>query len=83
MIELKENAEIDAIKKKIIREILSKEALERLNRIRLIKPELANQLEAYLLQLYQEGKLRKALSEEEIKTILSMMANKKSFKIIR
>lgn len=74
---------IERIKKIIMRTILSKEALERLGRIRLVKPQLAAQLELYLVQLYQAGKLKKQISDDELKLILQNLSTKKKFKIIK
>jgi programmed cell death protein 5 len=56
-------------KEEMLRKILSKEAFERLKRISLVKPELAEQIELYLIQLYQAGKI-KFVNEEQMKLIL-------------
>jgi len=74
---------IEELKRIILKKILSKEAKERLGRIRMVKPELAAQLELYLIQLYQTGKLKKEISDKELKAILNSLATKKEFKIIR
>jgi programmed cell death protein 5 len=62
---------------------LSKEAIERLGRIRIVKPELASQLELYLLQLYQSGKIKKEITDEQLKMFLDSIVNKREFKIIK
>ncbi len=69
--------------KKIMVRILDKSAYERLNNIRLVKPELASQLEMYLIQLYQAGQIRSIITDEQLKKILSMMTRKHEFKIRR
>jgi programmed cell death protein 5 len=74
---------VEELKKIIIRNILTKEAVERLGRIRLIKPDLALQLELYLVQLFQAGKLRGQINDEQLKTILDGLTSKKQFKIIK
>ena len=74
---------IEQIKKMILRNVLTKEARERLNRIKLVKPELAMQLELYLVQLYQSGKLRGQMTDEQLKDILRMLSSEKNFKIIK
>ncbi len=66
-----------------MKKILSKEAIERLGRIRVVKPELASQLELYLVQLYQAGKLKTEISDEQLKMILESLTAKKDFKIIK
>jgi len=42
---------MEEMKKVILKKILSREAAERLARVKLVKPELANELELYLIQL--------------------------------
>ena len=74
---------LEEMKKTVMKKILSKGAIERLGRIRLVKPELASQLELYLVQLYQGGKLKREISDEELKMILDSLTSKKEFKIIR
>jgi programmed cell death protein 5 len=78
-----EMQKIEEIKKTVLRNILTKEARERLNRIRLVKPDLALQLELYLVQLYQAGKLRGQMTDEQLKSILEMLGSGKKFKIIK
>lgn len=80
---LEELKRMEQLKKMIIKKILSKEAIERLGRIRLVKPDIAMQLELYLVQLYQAGKLKKRISDEELKLILNSLTTKKEFRIIK
>lgn len=70
------------VKKRVLRKILSAKALERLGRIRLVKPALANQLEEYLIQLFQAGKI-KEINEAQLIQILETISNKKRFRLIR
>lgn len=81
--EIEEMQKTEQLKKNILIKILSKQAFERLSRIKLVKPELATQLEFYLIQLYQEGKLKNEVSDEQLKLILESLSSKKKFKIIR
>jgi programmed cell death protein 5 len=74
---------IDKMKKEILRKIMTKEAIERVARLRLVKPELSAQLELYLMQLYQAGKIGKQINDEQIKIILDSLTTKREFKIIR
>jgi programmed cell death protein 5 len=73
----------DQLKKTLVKKILSKEALERLGRIRLAKPELAEQIELYILQIYQAGKIKEEISDEQLKAILEVLTSKKEFRIIK
>ncbi len=69
--------------KGVLSRILDKAAYERLGNIRLVRPELARQLELYLIQLYQSGQIRNVVTDEQLKQILSMLTKKKDFKIRR
>jgi len=74
----------EELKKKILNRVLTKQAIERLGRIKVVKPELAAQIEIYLVQLYQAGKLTSTISEEQLKMILEgISSSRKGFNIIR
>lgn len=81
--EIEELQKIERIKRMIINKLLSKEAVERLGRLKLIKPELTNQLELYLAQLYQNGQIKGTITDEQLKNILSQISYKKDFRIRR
>ncbi len=82
---LKEKQMLELMKKEIMRKILTKEALERLGRVRVVNPQLAEQLELYLLQLYQAGQIKNVIDDLTLKKLLSALTEKKSnkFRIIR
>ncbi len=73
----------ETLKKALLNKILSKQALERLNRIRLVKPEMALQLELYLIQLYQSNKIPGEISDNQLKGILNALTTREQFKIIK
>lgn len=75
--------EIERVKKIVLSRILTKEANERLARLKLVKPDLANQLELYLVQLYQAGQIKSIINDEQIKNILSQITEKRDFRIRR
>jgi len=77
------NEEIELVKKEILKKILTKEAFERLGRIRLVKPEIASQLELYLVQLYQADKIKNKITDEQLKAILEKISEKPKFRIVR
>jgi len=81
--DLQQAEEMEKLKKIVLRKILTKDALERLGRLRLVKAQLSEQLELYLLQLYQSGQIKTMIDDSQLKKILESISNKKKFKIIR
>ncbi|MEM5820852.1 MAG: DNA-binding protein [Candidatus Aenigmatarchaeota archaeon] len=57
-------------KREILRKVLSAEARERLARIRLARPEFAENIEKILITLYLQGKIKEQLSDEKFKEFL-------------
>lgn len=78
-----EIAELEALKKSVLRKILTKEALERLGRVRLANPIIATQLEMYLFQLHQTGQLKETIDDKKLKKILSVLVPKRKTRIRR
>ncbi|NIM47049.1 MAG: hypothetical protein GTN40_02730 [Candidatus Aenigmarchaeota archaeon] len=76
-------AEFEALKKDVLRKALTKEALERLGRVRIANPLVATQLEIYLLQLYQTGQLKETIDDKRLKHILKVLLPRKKMKIKR
>ncbi len=76
-----EQVQLEAMKKNILRKVLSKEALERLGRVRVVNPMLASQLEIYLIQLFQSGQLKETLTDDKLKQILDVLTTKRETKI--
>ena len=78
------NAEHNAQKEIILRQVMSSEARNRLNNVRMVKPDLANLVENYLLNLAAQGKITGQISDEQLKQILSSVQQPKlDFKISR
>lgn len=69
----------------ILRQILTPEARQRLYNIKLVKPELALQIENLLIQLAASGRLEKKITDEELKKILIKISSqtKREFRIKR
>lgn len=70
----------------LMRKILSVEGRQRLENIRIVKPQFAEQIEIQLIQLFQSGKLRGAipLADKAFKNLLEQLTSlerKKEFKI--
>jgi programmed cell death protein 5 len=74
---------LEALKKEILQKILTKEAKERLGRVKMVKPELVTQIELYLIQLYQAGKIKTPITDKQLKEMLEKLSTEKEFRIIR
>ncbi|MFX1387259.1 MAG: DNA-binding protein [Promethearchaeota archaeon] len=73
-------------KYQIMRKILSPEGRQRLENIRMVKPQFAEQIELQLIQLFQSGQLRGAtpLPDNAFKKLLKQISSferKKEFNI--
>ena len=66
-----------AMRLQILRQILDPVARERLANVRLVKPELAENVENQLLQLYSMGRIKKVINDAELKQILSKLTETK------
>jgi len=75
--------QFEAMKKTLIRKLLTKDAIERMGRIKIVKPELAEQLKLYLIQLYQSGEIKNVINDKQLKELLNLLVTKKEFKIRR
>ena len=76
--------QVSAQKGMLLKQILSGEARLRLNNVKMVKPDLANLVENYLLGLSAQGKAQGQITDEQLKQILmSAQQPKKDFKINR
>lgn len=70
------------VRERLLKVLLTSDARERLTRIKMVKPEVAKAIENTIIQLASSGRLKKAVSDEEIKDYLaSMQQPQKNFKI--
>jgi len=77
-------SEITAQKEHILKQILSADARLRLTNIKLVKPDLVNLVENYLIGMATQGKLNSQISDDQLKQILlSIQQPKRDFKITR
>ena len=77
-------SEVSAQKEQILKRILTSEARSRLNNIKMVKPELSDLVEQYLIGMATQGKIPGQLSDDQLKQILlSIQQPKRDFKINR
>lgn len=77
-------AEIDAQKEVILKQLLDSPARMRLNNIKMVKPDLAVMVENYLITMASQGKIRSQINDDQLKQILlSIQQPKRDFKINR
>jgi programmed cell death protein 5 len=77
-------SEIAAQKEQILKQILTADARLRLNNVKMVKPDLANLVENYLIGMASQGKLSSQISDDQLKQILlSVQQPKRDFKFER
>jgi programmed cell death protein 5 len=73
-----------AQKDQILKQILTPEARMRLNNIKMVKPELSDYVEQYLIGMASQGKMPGQITDDQLKQILlSTQQPKRDFKINR
>jgi programmed cell death protein 5 len=82
--EIEHQQQYEAQMQMALMQILEPEARERLNTIRLTRPDFARSVEQQLVMLKQNGRLRTQISDEQLKVILKqVIPAKKEFNIRR
>ena len=71
-----QQAEVQAQKEALLRQILTPEARARLTNVRMVKPQFAEQIEMQLIQLASSGKLKDRVTDEQLKTLLLQLQGK-------
>jgi len=78
------DSQLKAQKEIMLKQVLSADARLRLNNVRMVKPDLADLVENYILNLTAQGKITGQISDEQLKQILlSVQQPKRDFKFNR
>ena len=78
------DSQLKAQKEMMLKQVLSSDARLRLNNVRMVKPDMADLVENYILNLSVQGKISGQISDEQLKQILSSAQQpKRDFKINR
>ncbi|SGZ53497.1 CIC11C00000004796 [Sungouiella intermedia] len=74
----------DELKLTVLSQVLEPSARERLSRVRIVRPDRAEQVEQYLMKLIQMGSITRKLGENDIVEILESLSRdeKKQTKIV-
>ena len=75
--------QLEAQKEALLRKILAPDARQRLNNLKMVKPEFAEQIELQLIEMAQTGKLPIPLSDAQLKGILIQLQSRKREPTIR
>ena len=75
-------AQIDIQRHRILINILTEDARERLNNIKMANMEFATSLEDQLIQLSQSGRIREKITDEQLKAMLRQLQGRKKSKDI-
>ena len=79
-----EREEFEDMKNQLLIRILSRDAKERLNRLKLGYPDLASAVENQFIMLYRSGRLQGEVDDPTLKKILAQIQpKKKDIKIVR
>ena len=77
-------SQLKAQKEMLLKRTLSADARLRLNNVRMVKPDLADLVENYIINLTVQGKISGQISDEQLKQILaSAQQPKRDFKFNR
>ncbi|MGA2913702.1 MAG: DNA-binding protein [Methanoregula sp.] len=75
--ELERQERIKSQMQMVLMSILEPDARERLNTIKLTKPDFAGAVEQQLIQLAQSGRLKNKITDSQLKELLRQLAPKK------
>ena len=79
-----EEQEKKQLRENLLRIIMTSDARQRLTNVKMVRPQIAQMVEDHLIQLASSGKLKRVVTDDELKNILSSLQQpKREFKIKR
>jgi programmed cell death protein 5 len=81
---MQQEQQLEAQIQSILKQVMEPEARERLNTIKLTRPEFARAVEQQIVMLAQSGRLRSKITDEQLKNLLQQLTpSKRDFSITR
>jgi len=77
LVEEAQKKEFEEQKKAVLRKILTTEARERLGRVKIARPDAAENIENQLIMFAQSGQLKNKINDEQLRDLLSRLIPKK------
>jgi programmed cell death protein 5 len=80
-----DGAKQKAMRENVMRVALTSEARQRLANIKMVKPDVAQAIEEYIIQLVSSGRLKRTIDDDQLKELLATIQGqaKREFKIRR
>ena len=67
----------------IVKRFVTPEAYERITNVKLVRPELVENVENQIIMLAQSGRLNRLITDAEVKSLLARLSEKRETKIER
>ena len=78
----KAKQEAKVMKENVLKMLLTSEARQRLNNLKMVKPDVASMVENQLIQSATSGQIKHTITDDELKNILnSFKTEKRDFKM--
>lgn len=67
----------------VVKRFVTPDAYDRLNNVRLVKPDVVENVENQIIMLAQSGRLNRQITDAEVKSLLARLSEKRETKIER
>lgn len=84
--DMREEAErraADKEKQDVVKRFVTPEAYERLTNVKLVRPDIVENVENQIIMLAQSGRLNRLITDAEVKSLLARLSEKRETKIER